>query len=235
MKNTLFLLLFNSIQLFAEPNQLPSDSIKLKNGTTLKVTIIEKKKRKISYFNNQKAGWKIKKLKLRRIDSICFANQENVFNRRDSLPFLELSKIDSQTRKVKKINEGQLLLFKTKDSLNYRGKLLILNRDTVIIRMKRPHNESLENPIKFEHYVALKDVTTIKKPSKASRIIGNTLGGLFVYIGAALIIDLGGEDGAVFMLISDALSTPFFAMNYIRKRFNMQTKWKGEVKFHKTN
>lgn len=228
-------LLLNSIQLFAQLNQFPCDSIKLKNGKILKATIIEKKKRKIRYFNNQKVGWKIKKIRCRRIDSIYYVNQENAYNQRDSFPILKLSKIDSQTGKVKEISEGQLLLLKTKDSINYRGKLLILNRDTIIVRTKRSHNESNEKFTKYEHFVALKDVTIIKKPSKASKIIGNTIGGLFVYIGAALLIDFGGEDGAAFMLISDAFSTPFFAMNYIRKRYNLQTKWKAEIKFHKTN
>lgn len=236
MKYTLFIfLLLNSIQLFAQSNELTCDSIKLKNGKIIKATILEKKKRKIRYFNNQKAGWKIKKLRCRRIDSIYYANQENTYNQRDSFPILKLSKIDSQTGKVKEISEGQLLLLKTKDSINYRGKLIILNRDTIIIRTKKPHNESHEKLTKYEHYVALKDVTKIKKPSRTSKIIGNTIGGLFVYIGAALLIDFGGEDGAAFMLISDAFSTPFFAMNYIRKRYNLRTKWKAEVKFHKTH
>jgi hypothetical protein len=31
------------------------------------------------------------------------------------------------------------------------------------------------------------------------------------------------------------LALPFYSMNFIRRRFNLETKWKAEVKFEKNN
>jgi len=225
MKFYLFLIsvLFSG---FSFGQELLCDSIYLKSGEGIAVKVISKQRKTITYCSCMNGESGSKKLRRKYIDKIVYAQQEgltNFINRRDSLPYLEISKLNSAGRKVKRISENTKLIVNTKDSLTFRGKLLVLSKDSILLKSKR------DSVIP----IAITNVLIIKKPSKASKIIGNTIGGLFAYLGFALLIDLGLEEGAPFAVIADGISLPFFAMNYIRKRYNLETKWKAEVKFQK--
>jgi len=226
-------LLLNSILLLAQSNLLSCDSIKLKNGKILKATIIEKKKHKIHYFNYQKPGWKIRKIRSRRIDSIYYANQENSFNRKDSLPYLQLSSWHSDGLSIRKIKENSNLVIRTKDSLKLKGKLVIVNQDAVFLRLKNdpnfsPHVNMKADSIASMKLILISNISSIKTTGKSVRVAGNIMGSLITLFGLYKYYSTGE-------VVSIYLSIPFYALNFRKKNYDLETKWKAEVKFYKTN
>lgn len=238
-----FFLIIISVLLygFSFGQELLCDSIYLKSGEVISVKVISKQRKTITYRVCLNSDTKTEKIKRKKINSIFYASNKdskNVINRRDSIPYIDFGKIHSKKIRHNRIDEGKVIIIKTKDSLTYSGRLVILNKDTILLRTKQDPKISvlMNNQMHFiyaETPIALSNITLIKKPNKASKIIGNTIGGLFAYLGFALLIDLGLEEGAPFAVIADGISLPFFAMNYIRKRYNLETKWKAEVKFQK--
>jgi hypothetical protein len=226
-------LLFNSIQPFAQLNQFPCDSIKLKNGKILKATIIEKKKHKIRYFNNQKPGWKIRKIRYRRVDSIYYANQVNSFNRKDSLPYLQLSSWHSDGLSIRKITENSKLVIRTKDSLKLKGRLVIVNQDAVFLRLRNDPNFSPHLNLKLDSIGSMKlipisNISSIQTTGKSVRVAGNIMGGLITLFGLYKYYSTGE-------VISIYLSIPFYAVNFRKKNYDLETKWKAEVNFKQNN
>ena len=226
-------LLLNSIQLFAQLNQFPCDSIKLKNGKILKATIIEKKKRKIRYFNNEKPDSKIRKIRSRKIDSIYYSNQENSFNRKDSLPILQLFSWHSDGLSIRKIKENSKLVIRTKDSLKFKGRLIIVNQEAVFLRLKNDPNFSPNLNLKLDSIGSIKlipisNISSIQTTGKSVRVVGNIVGSFITLFGLYKYY----STGEVFSIY---LSIPFYAINFRKKKFDLEGKWKAEVKFYKTN
>ncbi len=157
-------------------------------------------------------------------DLKIFTNQDpkitwsNV-SRNDSLPMLKLTRIDGEKTKTRFILEDKKILIMTLDSIKFKGKLKIINKDSIQIK-------SIVIPIN--------NILIIKKPVNAARITGNIIGGLFSYIGVAILIDFGVSEGGPYFLLASALSSPFYAMNYVRRKYELNSKWKAEIEYFKS-
>jgi len=138
--------------------------------------------------------------------------------RNDSLPMLKLTRIDGEKTKTRFILEDKKILIMTLDSVKFKGKLKIINKDSIQIK-------SIVIPIN--------NILIIKKPVNAARITGNIIGGLFSYIGVAILIDFGVSEGGPYFLLASALSSPFYAMNYVRRKYELNSKWKAEIEYFK--
>lgn len=138
--------------------------------------------------------------------------------RNDSLPMLKLTRIDGEKTKTRFILEDKKILIMTLDSIKFKGKLKIINKDSIQIK-------SIVIPIN--------NILIIKKPVNAARITGNIIGGLFSYIGVAILIDFGVSEGGPYFLLASALSSPFYAMNYVRRKYELNSKWKAEIEYFK--
>jgi len=139
-------------------------------------------------------------------------------SRNDSLPMLKLTRIDGEKTKTRFILEDKKILIMTLDSVKFKGKLKIINKDSIQIK-------SIVIPIN--------NILIIKKPVNAARITGNIIGGLFSYIGVAILIDFGVSEGGPYFLLASALSSPFYAMNYVRRKYELNSKWKAEIEYFK--
>jgi len=139
-------------------------------------------------------------------------------SRNDSLPMLKLTRIDGEKTKTRFILEDKKILIMTLDSVKFKGKLKIINKDSIQIK-------SIVIPIN--------NILIIKKPINAARITGNIIGGFVSYVGVAILIDLGVEEGGPIFLLASALSSPFYAMNYVRRKYELNSKWKAEIEYFK--
>ena len=157
-------------------------------------------------------------------DLKIFTNQDpkitwsNV-SRNDSLPMLKLTRIDGEKTKTRFILEDKKILIMTLDSIKFKGKLKIINKDSIQIK-------SIVIPIN--------NILIIKKPVNAARITGNIIGGLFSYIGVVILIDFGVPEGGPYFLLASALSSPFYAIDYVRRKYELNSKWKAEIEYFKS-
>jgi hypothetical protein len=145
-----------------------------------------------------------------------FQNLNQFKQRTDSIRLIQFTRIDGNIRKVKIIKEHKYLIIKTTDSLSFKGKISIINKDSIQIN---------------ENILPIAKIRLIKKPVLSTLIIGNTFGYLFTVLSVGLFESQGVEEG----LTVAPLALPFYSMNFIRRRFNLETKWKAEVKFEKNN
>jgi hypothetical protein len=139
-------------------------------------------------------------------------------SRNDSLPMLKLTRIDGEKTKTRFILEHKKILIMTLDSLKFKGKLKIINKDSIQIK-------SIVIPIN--------NILIIKKPVNAARITGNIIGGILSYATVLLVADFGLSDEGIFSLAAIALSSPFYAMNYVRRKYELNSKWKAEIEYFK--
>ena len=224
-------LILNSVQIIAQSNGLACDSIKLKNGKVLELRIIKKKKRKLIYSECLKSVSKTKRIKRKYIDSVYYMNGTNSFNRRDSIPFIQLISWYSDGLSIKNIKENSKLVIRTKDSIKLRGRLVILNKDTIFLRFKSDPNISPQMNGKTDWVVSKKlipisNISSLKTTGKSVRITGNLIGGIISLFGLYRYYSSG-------QYISIFYSTPFYALNFRKKNYDLSTKWKAEIRFKK--
>jgi hypothetical protein len=129
----------------------------------------------------------------------------------DTLRYLKISRKDGRNSKGRIILENKKILIITTDSIKVKGKLKFINKDSIQIK---------------SNSIAIKNIVIIKKPINAARITGNIIGGLFSYIGVAASID---QYEPIYLLIGSAISIPFYAMNYVRRKYVLNSKWKAEI------
>lgn len=139
---------------------------------------------------------------------------ENV-TRKNPLLYLKISRKDGVNSKVRIILENKKILIITTDSLKVKGKLKFINKDSIQLKSTS---------------IAINKIMIIKKPINAARITGNIIGGLFSYVGVAASIDLYEP---IILLIGSAISIPFYAMNYVRRKYDLKSKWKAEIVYEK--
>ena len=222
MKYTLLILLVVKTALLCGQNNITTcDSIKLKDGQLIKGQIVDKTKRKITYIMCCENCAVPREIKRKNIDTIFFTEHEtkkNEINRRDSIPFLQFHKEGYLHTREKRIKENKLIVVKTLDSSVYKGKVHIVNEQTI-----RMNSDT----------VSISDIRVVKKPILATKIIGSTIGSFFFGVGVSLIAQFPGGEGFGYSLIADAFALPFFSMNFIKKSFNVQKKWEMEVKYQR--
>ncbi|MCF8330408.1 MAG: hypothetical protein K9I37_08700 [Crocinitomicaceae bacterium] len=129
----------------------------------------------------------------------------------DTLGYLKISRTDGKNNKERIILENKKILIITTDSVKVKGKLKFINKDSIQIK---------------SNTIAINNIVIIKKPINAARITGNIFGGLFSYIGVASSID---QYEPIYFLIGSAISMPFYAMNYVRRKYVLNSKWKAEI------
>ncbi len=222
MKYTLvILLLVKTALLFGQNNSITCDSIKLKDGQFIQGEIINKSNRKITYVMCCEDCSVPRKIKRKNIETIFYAEREtksDEINRRDSIPFLQFHKEGVLNTRKKRIKENKIIVVKTLDSSAYKGKVHIVNEQTIRINSDT---------------VTISDIRVVKKPILATKIIGSTIGSFFFGVGVSLIAQFPGGEGFGYSLIADAFALPFFGMNFMKKRFNVHKKWEMEVKFQR--
>jgi hypothetical protein len=161
-----------------------------------------------------------KELIVSNIDLTTFTNEnlkipfENV-TRKNPLLYLKITRKDGENSKVRIILENKKILVITTDSLKVKGKLKFINKDSIQLKSTS---------------IAINKIMIIKKPINAARITGNIIGGLFSYVGVASSIDLYEP---IYLLIGSAISIPFYAMNYVRRKYDLKSKWKAEIIYEK--
>ena len=146
--------------------------------------------------------------------NITFQNLNQFEPRTDSIRVIEFSRIDGNISKVKIIKENKYLIIKTSDSLRFKGKISIINKDSIQIN---------------ENILPIAKIRLIKKPVLSTLIIGNTFGYIFTVLSVGLFESQGVEEG----LTVAPLALPFYSMNFIKRRFNLETKWKAIVRSEK--
>lgn len=145
--------------------------------------------------------------------NISFQNELNLEQKFDSIRFIQLTRIDGKIKKQISLKQGSFIILKTNDSLTYRCKIEFIDSNSIRIK---------------NHIVAIDNIKTIKKPVLSARIFGNTFGFLFTILSLGLIESQGVEEG----LSVAPLALPFYSMNFIKRKYDLERKWKLEIKFH---
>lgn len=212
------ILYFFALSLYAQYDNNSHYYVKLKNGEVFNAQVNKTSKNKIFFKNCNYLKHANKTIKRKDIDTIHVLNLENLqqfINREDSIPLIQLTRIDNGS-KVKTIKENKFLHIKTTDSLSLKGKVMVVNNDSIKIN---------------EKILPIEEIRLIKKPVLSAIIFGNSFGCIFTVLSVGLLESQGVEEG----LTVAPLALPFYSMNFIRRRFNLETKWKAEVKFKKNN
>lgn len=161
-----------------------------------------------------------KELIVSNIDLNTFTNEnlkipyENI-TRKNPLSYLKISRKDEKNSKVRIILENKKILIITTDRLKVKGKLKFINKDSIQLKSTS---------------IAINKIMIIKKPINTARITGNIIGGLFSYVGVAASID---QYEPIYLLFGSAISIPFYAMNYVRRKYDLNSKWKAEIVYEK--
>jgi hypothetical protein len=211
-------LYFLALSLYAQYDNNSHYYVKLKNGVVFNAQVNKTSKNKIFFKNCNDLKHANKTIKRKDIDTIHVLSLENpqqFINRKDSIPVIQLTRIDNES-KVKTIKENKFLHIKTTDSLSLKGKVIVVNKDTIQIN---------------EKILPIEKIRLIKKPVLSAIIFGNTFGYMFTVLSVGLLESQGVEEG----LTVAPLALPFYSMNFIRRRFNLETNWKAEIIFKKKN
>ena len=233
MKTLLFLLLI----LFANGTNaqnkdipiLLCDSIILIDGSVKLLQIKEIKRKKIVYILCCDKCAVPREMKRSDVETIFhnqeriiieekkIAEQENKFQgiedntlANDSIAFLLYTKTNSILYRSRKMRDYSKAIIWTRDSVKIKGFFHIINLDSISI-----NNDT----------IALDDIRSITKPNIVAKYVGNSIG-----IGL-LALELATAKNSIFWGVLTVGSVPFFAMNTIRKKFNLKDKWEVEVKY----
>lgn len=142
--------------------------------------------------------------------------QDNLLNETDTV----VSSINYQLVLVKKKNSNRVIQLKKgkkvkvfySDSVKLKGRITTIYRDSVLLS---------------GNVIPIDSLIFISKQSISATIIGNTIGTLFIGVGLIFVNDFKDypEEAADYFVLAAGASSPFFAMNFIKRRFNLKEKW----------
>lgn len=214
-------LLFTTLAIFlgfhvsaqTNTNEIFCDSVVMKDGTTEFVNIQRLKRNKIVYSLCCDRCAVPREFKMKDVDTIIHHPEKSkayAEAQLDSIPRLVFTKMKKE-KKEKGAREDAKVMVKTTDGYKYKGRLHILNADSIEV-----DNQSL----------ALTDIKSISKPSIGAIIAGNALGSFFVIAG----FQSASKHASNFLIpVGSGIGAVFYSANAIRRKFDLNKKWKVKV------
>lgn len=124
---------------------------------------------------------------------------------------LILVKKNNPNRTIK-LKKGKKIKVFYSDSIKLRGRITAIYKDSIVLSGK---------------VISIDTLQFVSKQSVSATIVGNTIGTILIGLGISLAYDFKDypSEAADYFILSAGASAPFFAMNFIKRRFNLEEKW----------
>lgn len=203
MKTLLVILIFTLTNTLIS-QELKCDTVLLVDGSRIIGQIQSETKKEYIYFRCCEECLVPRKLKKKDIDKLILTASSQNRLKTATLVFTKIG-----TNKTKELKSGSNVIVLTRESKKIKGIFRTVGRDSILV-----------GGFTF----ALNDLKAISKTKTKAALIGNSVG-ITLLVSAIFSEKNYGEH-----LILAGLSIPFFALNAIKKKYDLEKTWKVEIK-----